>query len=159
LSESLNELVIVVLNELGRFQDRAHASNPEKARLKKRLVYGLREVHKLLKVEKVKCVIMAPNIEAAQGNGGLDEMLNDILTMCRNQNVPYFFALSKTKLGYVTHKHTPVSCAGILNYQGADDQYKSMLEAAVQAKQDFENVAISSDDAIPEEEDVQQKEE
>lgn len=39
------------------------------AKLKRRLVLGLREVTKHLKLKKIKCVIISPNLEKIQSKG------------------------------------------------------------------------------------------
>ena len=40
-----------------------------KAKIRRRLVMGLREVTKHLKVKKLKCVIISPNLEKIQSKG------------------------------------------------------------------------------------------
>lgn len=52
--------------------------------------------------------------------GGLDEALNNILTMCQEQNVPFVFALGRRALGRACAKLVPVSVAGIFNYEGCE---------------------------------------
>jgi len=39
------------------------------AKIKRRLVLGLREVTKHLKLKKIKCVIISPNLEKIQSKG------------------------------------------------------------------------------------------
>lgn len=69
LSKDVDECVTTVLKELVRFQDRLYQKDPMKARMKRRLVMGLREVLKHLKLRKVKCVIISPNCERVQSKG------------------------------------------------------------------------------------------
>lgn len=69
LSKDLDECVTSLLKELVRFQDRLYQKDPMKARMKRRIVMGLREVLKHLKLKKVKCVIISPNCEKIQSKG------------------------------------------------------------------------------------------
>ena len=47
-------------------------------------------------------------------------MLNQIIILCQEQNVPFVFALNRITLGKVCAKHVPVSVVGIFNYEGAE---------------------------------------
>ena len=47
--------------------------------LKKRYIIGMKEVLKHLNVENLKMVIMAINIERAEGENGLDGMIYDVI--------------------------------------------------------------------------------
>jgi hypothetical protein len=55
----MNRKIVFFLSELRRFQERAFAKNPDKA--KKRVNAGLREVERAAKRNKLKCVLVAPN--------------------------------------------------------------------------------------------------
>jgi Ribosomal protein L7Ae/L30e/S12e/Gadd45 family len=52
--------------------------------------------------------------------GGLDEALNNIIEMSRQQNVPFVFALGRRALGRVCAKLVPVSIVGIFCYEGTE---------------------------------------
>lgn len=69
LSKDIDECVTDLLKELVRFQDRLYQKDPMKARMKRRLVMGLREVLKHLKLRKVKCIIISPNCERIESRG------------------------------------------------------------------------------------------
>lgn len=69
LSKDVDECVTTLLKELVRFQDRLYQKDPMKARMKRRIVMGLREVQKHLKLRKIKCVIISPNCERIQSKG------------------------------------------------------------------------------------------
>lgn len=58
-------------------------------------------------------------IENIPSTGGLDEVLHTIINMCREQGVPFVFALSRKALGHCVNKAVPVSLVGIFNYDGA----------------------------------------
>ncbi|CAJ0935683.1 unnamed protein product, partial [Ranitomeya imitator] len=66
LSKEIDECVTVLLQELVSFQERVYQKDPVKAKSKRRLVMGLREVTKHMKLNKIKCVIISPNCEKIQ---------------------------------------------------------------------------------------------
>lgn len=69
LSKEIDESVTLLLQELVRFQERVYQKDPTKAKSKRRLVMGLREVTKHMKLQKIKCVIISPNCEKIQAKG------------------------------------------------------------------------------------------
>ncbi|XP_026858723.2 selenocysteine insertion sequence-binding protein 2 isoform X1 [Electrophorus electricus] len=146
LSKDVDECVTTLLKELVRFQDRLYQKDPMKARMRRRLVMGLREVLKHLKLRKVKCVIISPNCERVQSKGGLDEALHNIIDTCREQEVPFVFALSRKSLGRCVNKAVPVSLVGIFNYDGAQDHYHKMIQLTSQARKDYETLIANLED-------------
>ncbi|XP_032371393.1 selenocysteine insertion sequence-binding protein 2 isoform X1 [Etheostoma spectabile] len=143
LSKDVDECVTDLLKELVRFQDRLYQKDPMKARMKRRIVMGLREVLKHLKLRKVKCVVISPNCERIQSKGGLDEALYTIIDTCREQGVPFVFALSRKALGRCVNKAVPVSLVGIFNYDGAQDIYHKMIELSSEARKAYEVMVLS----------------
>uniref|UniRef100_A0A674JJ71 SECIS binding protein 2 n=1 Tax=Terrapene triunguis TaxID=2587831 RepID=A0A674JJ71_9SAUR len=119
LSKEVDSCVTDLLKELVRFQDRLYQKDPVKAKTKRRLVMGLREVLKHLKLKKLKCVIISPNCEKIQSKGGLDETLHTIIDCACEQNIPFVFALNRKALGRCVNKAVPVSVVGIFSYDGA----------------------------------------
>lgn len=69
LSKEVDACVAELLKELVRFQDRMYQKDPVKAKTKRRLVLGLREVLKHLKLRRLKCVVISPNCEKIQSKG------------------------------------------------------------------------------------------
>jgi hypothetical protein len=63
LTEDLDTKIFDMLAQLVVFQDRAKATNPLKAKMRRRLIVGFREVTRAVNLGKAKCVVMAPNIE------------------------------------------------------------------------------------------------
>ncbi|KAM3610560.1 uncharacterized protein V6R79_005764 [Siganus canaliculatus] len=152
LSKDVDECVTTLLKELVRFQDRLYQKDPMKARMKRRIVMGLREVLKHLKLHKVKCVVISPNCERIQSKGGLDEALYTIIDTCREQDVPFVFALSRKALGRCVNKAVPVSLVGIFNYDGAQDIYHKMIELSSEARRAYEAMVLSLDQTETEQE-------
>ncbi|CAL8263017.1 unnamed protein product [Boreogadus saida] len=158
LSKEVDECVSALLRELVRFQDRLYQKDPMKARMKKRLVMGLREVLKHLRLGKVKCVVISPNCERSQSKGGLDEALHTIIEACRQRAVPLVFALSRKALGRCVNKAVPVSLVGIFNYDGAQDFYHKMIELSSEARKAYEEVLERVElGGAPEEEGVEEE--
>ncbi|XP_060056516.1 selenocysteine insertion sequence-binding protein 2 isoform X3 [Erinaceus europaeus] len=137
LSKEVDACVTDLLKELVRFQDRMYQKDPVKAKTKRRLVLGLREVLKHLKLKKLKCIIISPNCEKIQSKGGLDETLHTIIDCACEQNIPFVFALNRKALGRSLNKGVPVSVVGIFSYDGAQDQFHKMVELTMAARQAY----------------------
>lgn len=60
-----------------------------------------REVAKAVRLRKACTVVVAPNIEQIESEGGLDDLLSSILTQAEAASIPIVFALSRKKLGQV----------------------------------------------------------
>ena len=69
VKDEINDCTTQLLTDLVRFQDRQYQKDPIKAKAKRRYVCGLREVTKHLKLRKLKCVIVPPNLDKIQSTG------------------------------------------------------------------------------------------
>ncbi|ELW61817.1 Selenocysteine insertion sequence-binding protein 2 [Tupaia chinensis] len=144
LSKEVDACVTDLLKELVRFQDRMYQKDPVKAKTKRRVVLGLREVLKHLKLKKLKCVIISPNCEKIQSKGGLDDTLHTIIAYACAQNIPFVFALNRKALGRSLNKAVPVSVVGIFSYDGAQDQFHKMVELTMEARQAYRSMLESA---------------
>ncbi|NXO01121.1 SEBP2 protein, partial [Rhinopomastus cyanomelas] len=140
LSKEVDSCVTDLLKELVRFQDRLYQKDPVKAKVKRRLVMGLREVLKHLKLKKLKCVIISPNCEKIQSKGGLDETLHNIIDCACEQNIPFVFALNRKALGRCVNKAVPVSVVGIFSYDGAQDHFHRMVQLTTEARKAYRDM-------------------
>ncbi|XP_026722220.1 selenocysteine insertion sequence-binding protein 2 isoform X3 [Athene cunicularia] len=140
LSKEVDSCVTDLLKELVRFQDRLYQKDPIKAKIKRRLVMGLREVLKHLKLKKLKCVIISPNCEKIQSKGGLDETLHNIIDCACEQNIPFVFALNRKALGRCVNKAVPVSVVGIFSYDGAQDHFHRMVQLTTEARKAYKDM-------------------
>lgn len=71
------------------------------------------QVAKAIKLQKAKTVIVTPNIEQIETEGGLDDLLASILEQAGTSGCPVVFALSRKKLGQVFTFHmlgSPMGC-------------------------------------------------
>ncbi|KAF4804118.1 selenocysteine insertion sequence-binding protein 2 [Turdus rufiventris] len=140
LSKEVDSCVTDLLKELVRFQDRLYQKDPVKAKIKRRLVMGLREVLKHLKLKKLKCVIISPNCEKIQSKGGLDETVHNIIDCACEQNIPFVFALNRKALGRCVNKAVPVSVVGIFSYDGAQDHFHRMVQLTTEARKAYKDM-------------------
>ncbi|NWQ76310.1 SEBP2 protein, partial [Columbina picui] len=140
LSKEVDSCVTDLLKELVRFQDRLYQRDPVKAKIKRRLVMGLREVSKHLKLKKLKCVIISPNCEKIQSKGGLDDTLHNIIDCACEQNIPFVFALNRKALGRCVNKAVPVSVVGIFSYDGAQDHFHRMVQLTTEARKAYKDM-------------------
>ena len=133
-----------------------------------RIVFGMREVHKYCRLGKLKCIIMAPNIEQMEAEGSLDDRIRTILSAasvggtvqsdagaCK---IDVVFALSRARFGKAVEganaalnaaaaqpgeprkgggKCVRISIAGVLDYSGADREYKQMLALAEEGRAEY----------------------
>ncbi|XP_067425424.1 selenocysteine insertion sequence-binding protein 2 isoform X2 [Emydura macquarii macquarii] len=150
LSKEVDNCVTDLLKELVRFQDRLYQKDPVKAKTKRRLVMGLREVLKHLKLKKLKCVIISPNCEKIQSKGGLDETLHTIIDCACEQNIPFVFALNRKALGRCLNKAVPVSVVGIFSYDGAQDHFHKMVELTMEAKHAYKDMVAALEEEAAE---------
>ena len=143
IDRQLDELCVQLLLSLKRFQDRKKQqfqANPERARRKRRFVHGIREVTKHLRSQRLKCVFIAPDCQSIQSQGGLNQAIDQILNLCKEQNVPFVFTLNRQKLGRCLNKVSRVSTIGIFDYSGAEQIYKQMLDLAMENQRAYKQI-------------------
>ncbi|XP_015671710.1 selenocysteine insertion sequence-binding protein 2-like [Protobothrops mucrosquamatus] len=140
LSKEIDECVTLLLQELVSFQERIYQKDPIKAKAKRRLVMGLREVTKHMKLSKIKCVIISPNCEKIQSKGGLDEALYNVIAMAREQEIPFVFALGRKALGRCVNKLVPVSVVGIFNFSGAENLFNKLVSLTEEARKAYRDM-------------------
>ncbi|XP_038606062.1 selenocysteine insertion sequence-binding protein 2-like isoform X4 [Tachyglossus aculeatus] len=143
LSKEIDECVTLLLQELVSFQERVYQKDPVRAKTRRRLVMGLREVTKHMKLSKIKCVIISPNCEKIQSKGGLDEALCNVIAMAREQEIPFVFALGRKALGRCVNKLVPVSVVGIFNYSGAENLFHKLVALTEEARKAYRDMVAA----------------
>lgn len=129
LDPALDALCFEMVEKLFQYQERVRLRDPTKAKQRRRLVFGLREVKRGIKLGQVKCVVVAPNIDEGHFAGGLDDTVNEIISLGRaSEDCTVLFALSKKKLGKALGKNVRVSAVGIYSMDGAYDAYKKIVK-------------------------------
>ena len=156
IDRQLDELCVQLLLTLKRFQDRKKQqfqANPERARRKRRFIHGIREVTKHLRLKRLKCVLIAPDCQSIQSQGGLNDVIKQIINSCQEQNIPYIFTLNRQKLGRCLNKTSRVSTIGIFDYSGAAQIYQQIVDITYENqrayKQIIDNVLLNHDDTKP----------
>eukprot|EP00731_Ephydatia_muelleri_P017820 Em0010g918a len=145
VTEEINKCMEQLVSELVRFQERQYQKDPIKARARKRYVCGLREVAKHVKLKKLKCVVIPPNLDNIQSTGGINSAVENIIGNCRELNIPVAYGLSRRKLAYLLKKKHKVGCLGIFSYDGAEVWYKQMMELVGKAREEYQlKVALLS---------------
>lgn len=125
LDSVLDYLVAQLIGKLFEFQERARIKEPHKAKMRRRLVFGLREVKRGIRADNVKMLVVAPNID--QGDS-LFEEITEILQNAQEAHVPIVFALGKQKLGAALRKkRVHVSTVGVYSGDGAHEEYRAVL--------------------------------
>lgn len=142
LDKEIDEECIAMLQKLVQFQERTYQKDPMNAKSKRRFVLGIREVTKHLKLRKLCAVLISPNLEKIQAKGGLDDALQLIIQLCKNQSIPYIFALGRRAMGRAVSKLVPVSIIGIFNYSGAEESYKRMLSLVDDAQKKYDEMMV-----------------
>lgn len=125
ITPDLNACVAQLLERLLFLQRRAYNENPTKNKSRKRVVFGLNEVRKSLK-GRTKVVIMVPNLEL--GAAEIARTTGDILKTCFDRDVKVVFALTRSKLGSLVKRGVRMTMCSVLDYSGAEDLYKKVVE-------------------------------
>lgn len=141
ITDELRDLAENVVSKLFQFQASAYGKNPIKAVSHKRYCVGFNEVLKHLETRKIKLVLIAPDLES---NDSIDQLVERVKSICRQNRVPYVFTIKRRKLGFHLMKKVPVSCLGIINYSGVDDTVKRMLAIAKQEHINYRNLTAAS---------------
>lgn len=65
-------------------------------------------------------------------------MIDSLKTLCRtDQDVPCCFSLKRRQLAYCLYKKVPVSCVGVLSYDGAQDIFHSLTKSLEEEKANY----------------------
>merc|ERR1719440_10970 len=97
----------------------------------RRFVIGLREGGRRMKKSKISCIVVAPDIEEDQEDGGLDDRMRELLASAYSSDIPVIFALSRARIGAAMGKTVQVSVFAIMDATGA----KHLLDESVQLAQ------------------------
>lgn len=140
ITPEINSSVTTLLQDIVKFHDRQFERDPVKANARRRHIVGLREVLKFLNLKRLKLIIIAPDMELIQGKGGICDIVEQLKEGARNQEIPYVFALQRRILGKITFKKVPVSCIGIINYDGTEKNFHSLVSALQIARAQYQEV-------------------
>ncbi|MFN7137637.1 MAG: ribosomal L7Ae/L30e/S12e/Gadd45 family protein, partial [Thermomonas sp.] len=94
LSPELNAALEAMFTTLHRFQQRVIARGGVKAHTGRRYVVGLRETLRAASSGRAKLIVLAPDLEACEAAGGLDDRVRAIVERAQERGVLLAFALS-----------------------------------------------------------------
>lgn len=107
------------------------------AALKRYYVCGLREVCKAIKAGKAVAVLLAPNIEQNEAEGGLNDSVQDIISACSASDIPIVFALSRKKMGEVYGFRKRMSAIALLDVSSVQDTMSQVLQLAAEGRRQW----------------------
>jgi len=140
LSHELDGMVAELLTQLKESQDREKVIFSDSARAgasKRRYVVGLREVARGVKLCKIGCVLVAPDIEEIKAAGGLDERVNEILQLAYDKDIPVVFALNRFRIGKSIGKRLRMSVVGIYRTKGSCELFDKILSHAYEKRMEW----------------------
>ncbi|XP_031347206.1 uncharacterized protein LOC116173695 [Photinus pyralis] len=121
-----DESVCSFIARVVELQEKLYKRDPIKGKSKRRFVVGLHEAKKYLTLNRVKVVIIAADIRVTKENGAVQEAVEEIINLCKQNYLSCFFALKKRKLGTLTLKSIPISCITVMNYEGAEEHFRKV---------------------------------
>ncbi|KAK7584143.1 hypothetical protein V9T40_005106 [Parthenolecanium corni] len=139
ITEELNRSSSALISQIVRYQCNKYQINPTKAVANKKYVVGFKQVTKYVKMNKIKLFIIVPDMEDSLSN-----TVEELKSLANAYCIPYFFALSRRKLGFLTYKKVGVCCFGILNYSGAEMKFKKTLEIMTKTKKYYEEKCLKA---------------
>lgn len=74
----------------------------------------------------------------------LDDIIENIKTICKDQQIPVVFAFRRRELAYFLYKKASISCIGILDYDGARDVFAQVIEALKNAHEMYESLLLKN---------------
>lgn len=134
ITKELNNATIKLIKEMVHFEEKLHKHVPFKDCPKRRYIVGFPEITKLLKTEKLKLIIIAPDINIHKEDRILNKTIKNLKTLATLSGIPYMFALSRTVISRLCFKTVQVSCFGILDYNGAEELFRTVIELILVAK-------------------------
>ncbi|XP_022908180.2 selenocysteine insertion sequence-binding protein 2-like [Onthophagus taurus] len=130
ITDELNNAVEIYIKKLVHLQDKAYFKSSDKIKFKKRYICGFHELKKKLIVGKIKFFIFAINIRTY---APIYSLICDISSFAKENSIQFVFALKRSKLGSLCHINRPVSCLGVLNHDGAEEEFKNVIENICQS--------------------------
>ncbi|BHF63524.1 Selenocysteine insertion sequence-binding protein 2-like [Sparganum proliferum] len=152
----LETLIQQIIASLADFHDRAYKSNESNASKKKkarRIVCGFREVIKHLKLNRMRLVVIATDLEKGayeiddrptledpevdntvsddaipSRTNAIAKVIQEIVCLANQRECPVILAFKRHYLKRLCHKSSPVSVVGVINVDGAEDKAKQLLE-------------------------------
>jgi ribosomal protein L7Ae-like RNA K-turn-binding protein len=140
ITSQLNTTVSDFVTKLLEWQERVRRNDPINLKRKRRLVSGLREAMKLVKLGKVKLLIVAPNVGSVVDADGKEECpVVGLLDGARRKEVPVVFALTRQKLGRLLGRQKYASVFAVLDCSGAEGIMNDIIEMGKKGQIDYQS--------------------
>lgn len=154
ITPELNDATTALLKQLLEWQERTRRLDPVNFKRKRRLISGMREVEKSVKMNKAKLLIIAPNIGPVPKttvhieNDGTSHGKNNFpqsppflptlstypiqsaLDMAKERKIPTVFALTRQRMGKILGARKTASAFVVLDASGAEQLLTKVLEIA-----------------------------
>eukprot|EP00928_Gymnodinium_smaydae_P053674 TRINITY_DN37606_c0_g1_i1.p2 TRINITY_DN37606_c0_g1~~TRINITY_DN37606_c0_g1_i1.p2 ORF type:complete len:466 (-),score=144.46 TRINITY_DN37606_c0_g1_i1:83-1480(-) len=124
LSKELDHVVAKFIHRLHLFHEQTVDKVP------KRYVLGLTECCRRARQLKLKCVVIAPDMDEANDTTTLDDRVRQVLAFAYQNNIEVIFALNRQGLGRAFGKSMGVSIIGVLDTTGANALYDEAVTIA-----------------------------
>uniref|UniRef100_A0A224XYT2 Ribosomal protein eL8/eL30/eS12/Gadd45 domain-containing protein n=1 Tax=Panstrongylus lignarius TaxID=156445 RepID=A0A224XYT2_9HEMI len=112
-------------------------NDPFNSKAKRRYVCGCHEARKFLRVQAVKMLFMANNLVI---NNGMPPILEELLKIAEEAQLPVIYAGSALDLGYWTLKKRKTSVIAILNYDGAEKMFSEVVSELDVARKGYDQL-------------------
>jgi ribosomal protein L7Ae-like RNA K-turn-binding protein len=142
LTQDLDNALQELLEKLVFFYQRKKEQKSNK-KVQKRYVKGFKECIKKCNSNEIKCVVIAPNIEKVEAEGGLDEIVYQLINLCNSKAIPVVFGLSMRLIGgLIINNAALLSVVGIIDYSAAETLYQKVIQISQRNKQLYKGVSF-----------------
>ena len=86
----------------------------------------------------VQLLIVASDVESIKSSGGLDDVMDQILQLAKEQDVFTVFTMSRFPLGKLMKKPVPVSCVGVKDFGGCESIVKELKKKVLEKTREYE---------------------
>lgn len=119
-----------LISALLHFQIRAYKKDPYKAKKTRRLVLGLREVAKAVRLKKAKLVVLARNLEVFEEEDGLSNQVHVLVQEAQENGILLLIALTRASLGKILGGGKQMGAVAIVDFSGAEEKYRAVTRIA-----------------------------
>eukprot|EP00894_Picocystis_sp_ML_P003227 jgi/Pico_ML_1/53744/g4238.t1 len=123
-------MVADLISTLLHFQIRAYKKDPYKAKKTRRLVLGLREVTKAVRLKKAKLVILARNLEVFEEEDGLGNQVSTLVGEARANGIFVVLALTRAGLGKILRGGIQMGAVAVVDFSGAEEKFRTVMSMA-----------------------------
>jgi len=124
------KMVSDLISDLLHFQIRAYKKDPYKAKKSRRLVLGLREVAKAVRLKKAKMVVLARNLEVFEEEDGLSNQVHVLVQEAQQNGILLLIALTRASLGRILGGGKQMGAVAIVDFSGAEEKYRAVTRMA-----------------------------